>query len=123
MTEEGICRVLLLQGKAGYTSDKSKDRASLTYMAVNKEGSWKSNVGQTDVNSVTWSVFPAKEIKEPTIVDPNRNILAILLARHLSKLLNPRSGHVQLAIDCEKALCFNPLQLLIDDHCLWLKTI
>ncbi|KAK7370154.1 hypothetical protein VNO80_12211 [Phaseolus coccineus] len=34
------------------------------------EGSWKSNVGQTDVNAVTWGVFPAKEIKQPTIVDP-----------------------------------------------------
>ncbi|KAK7331538.1 hypothetical protein VNO80_28273 [Phaseolus coccineus] len=33
--------------------DKCKDRTSLTYMAVNKEGSWKSNVGQTDVNAVT----------------------------------------------------------------------
>jgi len=39
-------------------------------MAVNKEGIWKSNVGQTDVNAVTWGVFPAKEIIQPTIVDP-----------------------------------------------------
>ncbi|KAK7345953.1 hypothetical protein VNO77_16569 [Canavalia gladiata] len=50
--------------------DKCKDRTSLTYMAVNKEGSWKSNVGQNDVNAVTWGVFPAKEIIQPTIVDP-----------------------------------------------------
>ncbi|KAL2641214.1 hypothetical protein AAZV13_06G278000 [Glycine max] len=50
--------------------DKCKDRTSLTYMAVNKDGSWKSNVGQTDVNAVTWGVFPAKEIIQPTIVDP-----------------------------------------------------
>ncbi|KAK7381461.1 hypothetical protein VNO80_00004 [Phaseolus coccineus] len=50
--------------------DKCKDRTSLTYMAVNKEGSWKSNVGQTDVNAMTWGVFPDKEIKQPTIVDP-----------------------------------------------------
>jgi len=50
--------------------DKCKDRTFLTYMAVNKEGCWKSNVGQTDVNAVTWGVFPAKEIKQPTIVDP-----------------------------------------------------
>ncbi|KAK7354894.1 hypothetical protein VNO80_20465 [Phaseolus coccineus] len=50
-------------------ADKCKDRTSLTYMAVNKEGSWKSNVGQTDVNAVTWGVFPDKEIKRPTIVD------------------------------------------------------
>ena len=31
--------------------DKCKDRTSLTYMAVNKEGSWKSNVGQADVST------------------------------------------------------------------------
>ncbi|OIW07709.1 hypothetical protein TanjilG_19652 [Lupinus angustifolius] len=49
---------------------KSKDRLSLTYMAVNKEGAWKSNVSPTEVNAVTWGVFPAKEITQPTIVDP-----------------------------------------------------
>ncbi|KAG2722374.1 hypothetical protein I3843_02G109200 [Carya illinoinensis] len=49
---------------------KCKDFPSLTYMAVNKEGSWISNSGQTDVNAVTWGVFPAKEIIQPTVVDP-----------------------------------------------------
>lgn len=39
-------------------------------MAVNKEGTWKSNVNNTDVNAVTWGVFPAKEIIQPTVVDP-----------------------------------------------------
>lgn len=42
----------------------------LTYLAVNKEGSWKSNVSNSDVNAVTWGVFPAKEIIQPTVVDP-----------------------------------------------------
>lgn len=50
--------------------EKSKDRPFLTYMAMNKEGIRKSNAGQTDVNAVTWGVFPAKEIIQPTIVDP-----------------------------------------------------
>ena len=50
--------------------EKSKDRPFLSYMAVNKEGIWKSNVGQNNVNAVTWGVFPAKEIIQPTIVDP-----------------------------------------------------
>ena len=39
-------------------------------MAVNKEGNWISNVRQTAVNAVTWGVFPAKEIIQPTVVDP-----------------------------------------------------
>lgn len=51
--------------------DKCKAFPSLTYMAVNKEGSWISNVGQTNVNAVTWGVFPAKEIIQPTVVDPS----------------------------------------------------
>ncbi|KAL9233039.1 hypothetical protein vseg_008082 [Gypsophila vaccaria] len=38
-------------------------------MAINKAGDWISNVGQTDVNVVTWGVFPAKEIIQPTVVD------------------------------------------------------
>ncbi|XP_077239202.1 putative methylenetetrahydrofolate reductase (NADH) [Tasmannia lanceolata] len=43
---------------------------SLTYIAVNKEGKCVSNVGPTVVNAVTWGVFPAKEIIQPTVVDP-----------------------------------------------------
>lgn len=51
--------------------EKCKAFPFLTYMAVNKEGSWISNLGsQTDVNAVTWGVFPAKEIIQPTVVDP-----------------------------------------------------
>ncbi|GLT68105.1 hypothetical protein SLA2020_403640 [Shorea laevis] len=50
--------------------DKCKAFPSLTYMSVNKEGSWISNATQTDVNAVTWGVFPAKEIIQPTVVDP-----------------------------------------------------
>lgn len=52
--------------------EKCKAFPSLTYMAVNKEGSsWISNVNETDVNAVTWGVFPAKEIIQPTVVDPS----------------------------------------------------
>ena len=40
-------------------------------MAVNKEGTWMSNVGPGDVNAVTWGAFPAKEIIQPTVVDPS----------------------------------------------------
>lgn len=43
---------------------------SLTYLAVNAQGDIQSNVGPTDVNAVTWGVFPAKEVMQPTVVDP-----------------------------------------------------
>ncbi|CAI9762943.1 unnamed protein product [Fraxinus pennsylvanica] len=39
------------------------------WLSVNKDGTWFSNVNQTDVNAVTWEVFPAKEVIQPTIVD------------------------------------------------------
>lgn len=51
--------------------EKCKAFPSLTYMAVNKEGMWTSNVNKKDVNAVTWGVFPAKEIIQPTVVDPS----------------------------------------------------
>ncbi|KAL3619855.1 hypothetical protein CASFOL_034767 [Castilleja foliolosa] len=50
--------------------DKCKHFPNLTYMAVNKQGSWASNASKTDVNAVTWGVFPAREIIQPTVVDP-----------------------------------------------------
>ncbi|KAH6768274.1 methylenetetrahydrofolate reductase 2 [Perilla frutescens var. frutescens] len=50
--------------------DQCKLFPYLTYLAVNKEGSLKSNVSNADVNAVTWGVFPAKEIVQPTVVDP-----------------------------------------------------
>ncbi|KAH1046971.1 hypothetical protein J1N35_037755 [Gossypium stocksii] len=49
---------------------KCKPLSSITYIAVNKSGNLISNIGTTDVNAVTWGVFPAKEIIQPTVVDP-----------------------------------------------------
>ncbi|KAG4126125.1 hypothetical protein ERO13_D10G138300v2 [Gossypium hirsutum] len=50
--------------------NKCKPLSSITYIAVNKKGNLISNIGTTDVNAVTWGVFPAKEIIQPTVVDP-----------------------------------------------------
>lgn len=50
--------------------EKCKAYPLLTYMAANKAGNWISNTKKTDVNAVTWGVFPAKEIIQPTVVDP-----------------------------------------------------
>ncbi|CAI9762942.1 unnamed protein product [Fraxinus pennsylvanica] len=49
--------------------EKCKSFPFFTYMAVNKDGTWFFSVNQTDVNAVTWGVFPAKEIIQPTVVD------------------------------------------------------
>ncbi|CAN0922991.1 Methylenetetrahydrofolate reductase 1 [Linum grandiflorum] len=50
--------------------EKCKAFPQLSYIAVNKSGSLFSNVGEGAVNAVTWGVFPAKEILQPTVVDP-----------------------------------------------------
>lgn len=41
----------------------------LTYYAVNKAGTLKSNAAGDGPNAVTWGVFPGKEIVQPTIVE------------------------------------------------------
>ncbi|KAG1138022.1 hypothetical protein G6F37_009603 [Rhizopus arrhizus] len=41
----------------------------ITYFAVNHKGDLKTNTPDSDPNAVTWGVFPAKEIIQPTIVE------------------------------------------------------
>ncbi|KAK9842600.1 hypothetical protein WJX81_008347 [Elliptochloris bilobata] len=43
---------------------------SITYMAVNAAGQSATNVPAGAVNAVTWGVFPAREVIQPTVVDP-----------------------------------------------------
>jgi methylenetetrahydrofolate reductase (NADPH) len=50
--------------------EKIEKRPSLTYIAINNKDEIHSNIGPTDVNAVTWGVFPAKEVVQPTVVDP-----------------------------------------------------
>ena len=39
-------------------------------MAVNAAGEVRSNIRHNEANAVTWGVFPAKEVIQPTVVDP-----------------------------------------------------
>ena len=41
----------------------------LTYQAITTKGEQMQNVGDNDINAVTWGVFPGKEIIQPTVVD------------------------------------------------------
>jgi methylenetetrahydrofolate reductase (NADPH) len=43
--------------------------STCSYMAVNKKGEKIGNVKSDSVNAVTWGVFPAREISQPTVVD------------------------------------------------------
>jgi methylenetetrahydrofolate reductase (NADPH) len=56
--------------KVAELEKKLADLPLVTYMAVNAAGDMKSNIGPADVNAVTWGVFPAKEVVQPTVVDP-----------------------------------------------------
>lgn len=52
--------------------EKCKSIPSLTFTAVNKDGKSITNIGDpSEVNAVTWGVFPGKEIIQPTVVDPD----------------------------------------------------
>jgi len=51
-------------------TDKLKTYPSLTYLAVNAKGDFLSNTSG-HATAVTWGVFPAKEILQPTVVDPD----------------------------------------------------
>merc|ERR1711998_340653 len=46
-------------------------KSTFSYMAVNKKGEKIGNVKSDCVNAVTWGVFPAAEIRQPTVVDVN----------------------------------------------------
>ena len=50
-------------------SKENNKYSSITYQAVNKSNDLKTNCQLTDVNAVTWGVFPQSEIIQPTIVD------------------------------------------------------
>jgi hypothetical protein len=43
---------------------------TITYLAVNSSGEFRSNLEPEAVNAVTWGVFPGKEVVQPTVVDP-----------------------------------------------------
>ena len=46
-----------------------KKNTSISYQAVSLSEDIISNVGEDNVNVVTWGVFPGEKIKQPTIVD------------------------------------------------------
>lgn len=58
---------------SGKTLEDLKQRMrkfpSFTYMAINKAGDLHTNTNGTKPNAVTWGVFPAREIVQPTIVE------------------------------------------------------
>ncbi|KAH8928371.1 MTHFR-domain-containing protein [Atractiella rhizophila] len=42
---------------------------AIKFFASNKKGEWKSNMGEEEVNAVTWAVFDGKEIATTTLIE------------------------------------------------------
>lgn len=49
--------------------DRLNANPNLTYYAVNKEGTLRTNTKDEGPNAVTWGIFPNREIVQPTIVE------------------------------------------------------
>ena len=49
--------------------DYLSPQENITYQAISASGEQLKNVGEQDVNAVTWGVFKGKEIVQPTVVD------------------------------------------------------
>ncbi|KAN0064945.1 methylenetetrahydrofolate reductase 1 [Thecaphora frezii] len=44
-------------------------RGSVTFFAGNRKGDFQSNLGEGEVNTVTWAIFPGKEVVQSTIIE------------------------------------------------------
>ena len=82
-----------------------KAEPAITYMAVNAKGDLITNLRPADVNAVTWGVFPAKEVIQPTVVDPQSfmvwkvsistiNRKHVQLRQHIGKLEQSYMGGI-----------------------------
>ena len=58
-------------------------------------------MGQSDVNAVTWGVFPGKEVVQPTVVDPH-SFSVWKVSSHLAVFV---ADMLQLVISCPVCLC------------------
>lgn len=49
--------------------ERLESNINLTYYAVNKEGTLRTNTKDEGPNAVTWGIFPNREVLQPTIVE------------------------------------------------------
>ncbi|EPQ30510.1 uncharacterized protein PFL1_02036 [Pseudozyma flocculosa PF-1] len=48
---------------------EGEGRGEVSYFAGNRRGAFQSNLGEGEVNTVTWAIFPGKEIVQSTIIE------------------------------------------------------
>eukprot|EP00359_Climacostomum_virens_P002325 CAMPEP_0204914902 /NCGR_PEP_ID=MMETSP1397-20131031/12839_1 /ASSEMBLY_ACC=CAM_ASM_000891 /TAXON_ID=49980 /ORGANISM="Climacostomum Climacostomum virens, Strain Stock W-24" /LENGTH=504 /DNA_ID=CAMNT_0052086691 /DNA_START=280 /DNA_END=1794 /DNA_ORIENTATION=+ len=63
---EFFCKTTLLDEVIGVFNEYP----TISYLATDAHGNYKSNLNEGDVIAVTWGVFPKREVVQPTIVDP-----------------------------------------------------
>lgn len=49
--------------------EKIKEDKHISFYAANNEGGFMTNMDEGAANTVTWGVFPGKEIVQPTIIE------------------------------------------------------
>lgn len=67
--QKAYCEFLIPKDKVQKIIKFFEKYPSFSYQAMNVSGEHLINVSEDDVNAVTWGVFPAKEIQQPTVVD------------------------------------------------------
>ena len=84
----------------------------ITYQAINSKGDERLNVTKDDVNAVTWGVFKAKEVIQPTVVD--HNAFLIWKDEIFSQFLDPWAAVYGQGSDSFKFLeeCYNTFYLI-----------
>lgn len=60
-----------LEKVENFNQQNNDNSRVLTYYIVDKEGELITNTNGSDINAVTWGVFPGEEIVQPTIVEKN----------------------------------------------------
>ena len=61
---------LKARSESCYALAINRDHDTMTFHAVDHQGHSYSNNKENRASAVTWGVFPNKEIKQPTVVDP-----------------------------------------------------
>jgi methylenetetrahydrofolate reductase (NADPH) len=67
--QKAYLELFLADDKLRAFLDHVDDFPTLTYQAVNVEGTTHSNLRPDAVSAVTWGIFPGEEIIQPTVVD------------------------------------------------------
>ena len=98
--QKAYLELLLFPSLIDTVLERIESNKDLTYYAVNKNGTLRTNTRDEGPNAVTWGIFPNREIVQPTIVEPVCFLAwkdeAFRLAEDWSRCYPANSGSRQL---------------------------